>query len=402
MSFFRSKPAASRMTTLLPLLASIVAITPLALDMYLPAMLTIADYFHTSVAIVQNSLSVYLAGYAAGLLLFGPMVDSIGRRALALPGLLAFSIASLLLPLCSSVEMFTVLRFIQAFCGSAATVVVPGVIRQFYGKDTAKGMSYVSMIMMLAPLVAPTMGSVIMYSLGWQAMFYFLGAYGISIFTLSVSKLPHSAFSTEPSRPPIDIIGRYKTVFSHQPARKYIITSMLVSLSFFAYLTSIPFIYLQFYQTGEFVFSALFALNIVSFMLAQFFNSRFVSRLGSTYILIRALYLGLLFASLLVLIHVLQLSLVWTVVCIMPLMGSIALIAVNSDALILMEFAEHSGTATAVIGTLRFGIGAAAGPILTFFHNDTPLPFALLMFSSLVLIIYFLRSNLSISSNAKA
>ncbi|NMP17155.1 multidrug effflux MFS transporter [Thalassotalea sp. Y01] len=390
-AFEQSSP---RMAILLPLLASIVAITPLALDLYLPGMLTIAKHFNTSIAIIQNSLSVYLAGYAMGLLLFGPMVDSIGRRGLALIGLFTFSICSFLLPLVETAQQFNMLRFLQAFCGSAATVVVPGVIRQFYGKDTAKGMSYVSMIMMLAPLIAPTLGSLVMYFVNWQAMFYFLSGYALLIFIGSYLKLPESKAKETGTRKNIDIIGSYKIVLGSKEARKYIITSMLVSLSFFAYLTAIPFVYLEIYQTSEFVFSFLFGINVVSLMMAQFFNSRYVSRLGSERILVVAFYLGVCAASVLVLVNILQMSLFWTVISILPLMGAISLIAVNSDSLILIAFANNTGTATAVIGTLRFGIGALAGPILTFFHNDTALPFTLLMFSALILIGIFQWQNI--------
>lgn len=137
---------------LIPMLSAIVAITPLAIDMYLPAMSTLASSFNSSVTTVQQSLSLYLAGYALGMLTFGPIADRIGRRPLVLLGLTGFGLISLALAFVTSVEVFLGLRFLQAFIGAAATVVVPGYIKEVYGKNTAKGMSYVSLIMMLAPL----------------------------------------------------------------------------------------------------------------------------------------------------------------------------------------------------------------------------------------------------------
>ncbi|WP_371186955.1 multidrug effflux MFS transporter [Thalassotalea maritima] len=386
----------ANMKILLPLLASVVAITPLALDLYLPGMLSIADYYQVSIAVIQNSLSVYLAGYALGLLLFGPVADSIGRRKLALTGLLLFSILSLLLAFAQTAEQFTSLRFAQAFCGSAATVVVPGVIRQFYGQNTAKGMSYVSMIMMLAPLAAPTLGSAIMFVFNWQAMFVFLSVYALLIFIGCLLKLPEvPARAGGQSKPKIDIIGNYKTVFSSKPARPYILASMLVSLSFFAYLTAIPFVYLQIFKTSEFMFSFLFGLNIIALMLAHVFNTKMVGKLGSQRILVGAFFMGTIAAALLVLVNTFGLPLFWTVICILPLMSSISLIAVSADSLILISFANNTGTATAVIGTLRFGVGALAGPILTFFHNDTAIPFTVLMFVSVLAIGVFQRANIN-------
>ncbi|KPW00862.1 Inner membrane transport protein YdhC [Pseudoalteromonas sp. P1-11] len=119
---------------LLPLLASIVAITPLAIDMYLPAMLVIANDLQTTMPNVQISLSIYLAGYSLGMLFFGPIADQLGRRKLARIGLTLFGASSFALAFTTEIHTFWVLRAVQAFTGAAATVVVPGVIRHIYQK----------------------------------------------------------------------------------------------------------------------------------------------------------------------------------------------------------------------------------------------------------------------------
>lgn len=368
---------------LLPLLASIVAITPLAIDLYLPAMPVIAAHFNSNIAMVQNSLSVYLAGYAMGMLIFGPLADRIGRRKLAIMGMTGFGLCSFAIPLVSTVEEFITLRIIQAFIGSAATVVVPGIIREFYGKDTAKGMSYVSMIMMFAPMLAPTIGSFILYLDSWQSMFYFLAIYAFMILGFSLKYLPEVKIKNKTE---LSFLGSYKIVLLEKSAQKNILTSMLVSLAFFSYLTAIPFVYLVIFKTTEFVFSFLFGINVAALMMAQFINTKYVVKLGSQTMLRYGFYTALISAILLVTVNALQLSLFWTVITILPLMGSLSLIAVNSDSLILIQFKQQTGTATAVIGTLRFGIGALAGPILAVFHNDSAMPFALLMLCAILLI----------------
>ena len=95
----------------------------------------------------------------------------IGRRVLTKVGLALFGVSSVALAFCNDIHLFWVLRAVQAFTGAAATVVVPGIIRHIYKQDTAKGMSYVSMIMMVAPLIAPTVGSMIMGLSHWQTIF---------------------------------------------------------------------------------------------------------------------------------------------------------------------------------------------------------------------------------------
>ncbi|QDP02461.1 Bcr/CflA family efflux MFS transporter [Thalassotalea sp. PS06] len=371
--------------TLISLLAAIVAITPLAIDLYLPAMLLIAKQLGTTMASVQNTLSIYLAGYALGLLLFGPLADMFGRRRLVMIGLTGFVVCCLLLPLQTSIEGFMALRAVQAFLGSAATVVVPGTIRQFYGKDTAKGMSYVSMIMMFAPMLAPTIGSFILVFGSWQWMFYLLAIYGIALIFFAARYLPEMSSTTDAANFS-QFLKNYYIVLGDKQARKNVASSMLAAFAFFCYLTAIPSVYLDVYQTSEFLFSFLFALNVLALMLAQFINTRLVGRRGSLWILKRAIILGIVFAAALFTANWLYLPLLYTVLTLLPLMSCLSLIAVSADSLILIRFSEQTGTATAVIGTAKFGIGSLAGPILALFATNTAVPFTLLMLLAVVFI----------------
>lgn len=404
------KQANVSLALLLPLLAAVLAVSPLAVDMYLPAMPALAEYLNTPMSMVQNSLSIYLLGYALGLILFGPMADKHARRTLVVIGIGGFFIASMLLTVVANIEQFLTVRFLQAFVSSAATVVVPGAVREYYGKDTAKGLSYVSMIMMLAPMIAPSIGSVLLLAHSWQLIFYALAVYSFIILVLVIKYLPNAVnanigdvnvtneheqstaqLSTElllaKTQVKMGFIQRYKIVLSNAEARLDIISSMMIALAFFAYITAIPYVYLKVFAVSEYTFSLLFALNIFALMTAHFTNTRLVVRKGSRKMLRFGLVLATIAASALVLVNTLQLPLLYTVMTIFPLMGSISMIAVNSDALILTKFPEHSGTVTAVIGTLRWGIGALAGPILAFFYDGSAKPFTLLMFFAVLVVL---------------
>ena len=212
---------------LLPLLAAIIAISPLAIDMYLPAMPILAKALNTDISMVQNTLSIYLLGYALGLLFFGPLADQYSRRKLVFIGILGFSFISLVLPFVDTIEQFLSLRFVQAFISSAATVVVPGTIREYYGKNTAKGLSYVSMIMMLAPMIAPSIGSALLVLHSWQLIFFFLAGYSLLVLLFAIRYLPERKPQLERN---ISFLGRYKIVLSCQQVRFDLITSMVVSL----------------------------------------------------------------------------------------------------------------------------------------------------------------------------
>ncbi|MDO6545687.1 Bcr/CflA family efflux MFS transporter [Pseudoalteromonas carrageenovora] len=370
---------------LLPLLASIVAITPLAIDMYLPAMLVIANDLQTSMPNVQISLSIYLAGYSLGMLFFGPIADQIGRRKLARIGLTLFGISSVALAFTTEIHTFWALRAVQAFTGAAATVVVPGVIRHIYQQNTAKGMSYVSMIMMVAPLVAPSVGSFILGFSVWSSIFLVLAAYSFVILAFVQVHLIDIPIHTNEKKGLALFFDSYKTVLSNKDARADILSSMFVSFGFFCFLTSVPFIYLDLYKVSEQLFGVLFAFNVMALMFGNFLNTRIVPRIGSRKMLYIGLACGFISGLALLTFSLLHLSLYYIVAAIAPLMMSLGVTASNADSLILMKFEKNTGTATAVIGTLRFGSGALVGPLLALMHAKSSVPFSSLMFSAVLL-----------------
>ncbi|ASM53727.1 MFS transporter, DHA1 family, bicyclomycin/chloramphenicol resistance protein [Pseudoalteromonas nigrifaciens] len=388
---------------LLPLLASIVAITPLAIDMYLPAMLVIADDLQTSMPNVQISLSIYLAGYALGMLFFGPIADQIGRRKLAKIGLTLFGITSLALAFTTDIYAFWVLRTVQAFTGAAATVVVPGIIRHIYQKNTAKGMSYVSMIMMVAPLLAPSIGSLILGFSVWSTIFLILAAYSFIILAfVHVYLIDIPIFKNDLKGLPL-FFNSYKIILSNKDARADILSSMFVSFGFFCFLTSVPFVYLDLFKVSEQLFGILFAFNVIALMFGNFLNTRIVPRIGSRKMLYYGLIFGLLSGAALLTFSIMQLSLYFIVGAIAPLMMSLGIIASNADSLILMKFEANTGTATAVIGTLRFGSGALVGPLLAILHAKSAVPFSSLMFGAVILtvlvqLVHYLNSKKNASN----
>jgi len=373
----------------LPLFAAIFAITPLAIDMYLPAMPGMAQSFQADITQIQWSLSIFLAGYALGMLSFGPMADHYGRKVFLLTGLSGFIITSFLMSFASTSESFIALRFIQALCGGAATVTVPGTIRDLFGSNTAKGMAYVSMAMMIAPMLAPTIGSLILYFSDWPSIFLVLGIYGIAILVLTVKFFPFLPPSGRQNTGLfLGILRSYGVVFRKRVCYPFLLTTMFTTLSFFTYITSVSFVYISIYGVSEQTFGILFGANVVSLMLGNFINARSVSQHGPLNMLRMALIGAFISAVVLTLLIHFESSVGWVVAAILILMLHLMIISTNSDAMILMSFPHQSGTATAVIGTLKFGAGAFAGLLLSWMYNGTAEPFSnLILFCVTLLVI---------------
>jgi len=367
---------------LIILLAATVAITPFAVDTYLPAMPVIAQDLNTHIGTVQQSLSIFLAAYGAGMLLFGPLADRLGRRPLALFGVAGFAAASFFLAWANSIESFLVGRALQAFCGAAATVIVPGIIRHLYQEHMAKGMSYMSLIMMLAPLLAPSIGSGILLVSDWRSIFILIFCYAAILLFFIWRYLPEPPRNV--TKNPVTFLSGYKTVFSNKAARPLIATIIFSSFSFFCYLTAIPFVYIKYFGVNEQVFSILFAINIVLLMLSSFINSRYVTRFGSPRMVRSAFGIALVLALLLCAVNILKLNIFYTIITLAPLMGCLTMISTNTDAMIVLKFPDHSGTASAVTGTLRYGCGALAGPILALSFTGTAVPFSALMLAGVL------------------
>lgn len=367
----------------LPLLSAIAALPPMAVDMYLPAMPQIADDFGTSLVTIQNSLSLFLLGFGLGMLVSGPLADKYGRRPLALLGLAGFAIASLLLTFSGNATLFLLLRLVQGMIGSAATVTVPAMIRDCYGKDTAKGMSTVMIIMLVAPLVAPLVGSTLLTLWAWESLFAFQLFYAGTLLVIVWKLLPETrpANAVSATTSPLD---NYRIIFSNRRIYWDLPTYMLLALSFFTYLTAVSFIYITWFGVSETMFGYLFACSAGALIVANVTNRRLVSHIGPRRMLQRALGSALLPAALLVGGTLLHMGLVTTVIAFFFLVGCLGVAWVNADALVLIEFPHHAGSASAVIGTMRFGVGALAGPVLAWVYTGTPLPVMVLIFALLM------------------
>lgn len=163
------------------LLAALVTLSPFAIDTYLIAMPNMAEHFNVHLSTIELTITLYFLGYALGFFFGGPLSDSFGRKPICLTGIALYGIAALLIPISNKLEYILILRIVQAFGGGFINVIPNVFIRDWYnGKQVAKLITIISMIMMIAPLIAPAIGAILVNYFQWQGIFYFLAILSLS------------------------------------------------------------------------------------------------------------------------------------------------------------------------------------------------------------------------------
>jgi len=376
---------------LAPLLAIIVALSPFAIDTYLPAIPTMAKFFGVDIHLIELSIPIYLIGFALGQLTGGPISDNYGRKWIGVIGLSLFFVASVSIIFVTNVEQLWMFRFIQAFGGGFGLVICSAIVRDLYdGKDAAKIFTLIGFIMMVAPLIAPSVGAILLEYFNWQAIFVLLAIYALLQVFIIITLIPETKKLRRVAGYTHLSIGQvfknYWSIVSHKSAVYYLLCSSLVAGTLFAFLTEISFLYIEYFNVTESKFSWLFALNIISMMSFNRINHFLLDRWPSKKILRLGLFIQTTSALLLLLsalFHVESLTIV--VVLLMLIIGSFGIIGPNNMVCYMSYFSKSSGTANAVIGSAQFALGAVVGLILAQLHDGTPLPMFGMIFVCAVL-----------------
>ncbi|WP_407676252.1 multidrug effflux MFS transporter [Plantactinospora alkalitolerans] len=355
-------------------LGSLIAIGPLTIDMYLPALPAIAADFHTGSAAVQLTLTGTLAGLALGQLLIGPFSDAVGRRTPLLAGLVLHVAASALCVIAPNIGTLGVLRVLQGLGTAAASVVAMAVVRDlFSGSAFARIFSRLMLVMGAAPVLAPTLGSAVLGWTDWRGVFIALGAFGIVLVVLAVFKLPETLPVHRRRSGGILGTGRvYRSLLRDRTFMGLVLVAGLAMAALFAYVSGSSFVFQEQYGLDEQQFGFVFGTGAIGLIAASQLNVRLLRRYSPQRILVTALAVGtgagfalLSFAATGVGgLPTILLSL-WVV------LAASGLAMPNAPALALSRHGEAAGTAAALLGAIQFGIGAVTAPMVGVLGNGS-------------------------------
>ncbi|GAA5524656.1 bicyclomycin resistance protein [Microbulbifer aestuariivivens] len=384
-------------------LAALVALTPFSIDTYLPAIPAIAEALGSEVARVQHSLSSFLLGFAAGQLMGGPLSDRWGRRTVGTIGLIIFVFSTLLILWSKSVEQLIALRFSQALGGGFATVICTAIVRDLYsGREAARTLSTITTMMLLAPLVAPVIGSVLMVIGDWRWIFTFLLCYALAMLVLVRKLLPETLSPTTQARhrsaPKRHLLRNYAQVLRNRRALGFLGTQSFVSGSMFIYITTAPFVFMENFGVAAERFPLFFGAGILGLIVMMQLNIRLLKFFEPRQILLAGVGLQLLGCCLLLLNTLTgEPSLLRWMLPLLIVVACIGLTGPNAAACYLEFFPGISGSANALYGTSLFITGGILGGLVNGLHTGTLVPIAASMcacaVTALVLVLLVARAR---------
>jgi DHA1 family bicyclomycin/chloramphenicol resistance-like MFS transporter len=361
------------------ILGSLTAVGPLAIDMYLPGLPTIAREFGVEVASVQASLAAYFVGIAIGQAFYGPLSDAMGRkRALSL-GLLVFIVASIGCASAEDIRALLAFRFLQALGGCAPIVIPRAVVRDYFDQlESIRMLSILMLVFGLGPILAPLIGGQLLVNFGWRAVFWLLAAYAIVLFIVVSAFLPESlpAAQRRPQAMHV-VVGVYARLLRDRRYITHVLSGALIFAGLLAYISGSPFVFIELFDVPPEQYGIFFGVNAVGIVSASQINRWLATRVAATRIV--GVMLSVAMIASLVLLFDAYSGFGGFAGILIPLFCYIAchgFVLPNTTALAMAPHGQVAGSASALLGTIQFVLGSIAGALVGAFANGTAVPLA--------------------------
>lgn len=378
------KPVAS--PNFILVLIAISAISPLAINIYLPSMLSMARELDVDFATIQLTLSLYYVALAVGQLIAGPLSDAVGRRPVLLTGLLAFLAGSVLCALATSIEALLLGRVLQAVGGCAGLTMSRAIVRDLFQNDrVAAVIGYVTMGMSVAPMVSPAIGGALGEHYGWRASFVFLAALGGLTLFASFYRLAES-HRRDPLQATRSFWADNITLLQMRLFWAYTLTTGLISSVFFAFVAGAPYLMTELMGRSPTEYGLYFALVALGYILGNFLTGRLAGHValhrligaGVGTVLLGVAMMGAAFTA--GFMHPIALFGPAFLVC----LGN-GLVVPSGIAGALSVKPEMAGTASGLAGSIQMAFGAGVSFIVSYALDASVWPLIFIMFACAIL-----------------
>ena len=359
------------------LLGMVVALDPLSIDTALPAAQLIAEGLGTDLSSVQLSVSLFVLGMAVGQLFHGPASDRFGRRPVMLGALALYIAATLVVALAPGIDILIAGRLVQGFAAAATQTVSRAIIRDRLDREAAsRVLSYVFLVLALAPVAAPALGAYLTETIGWRAVFWVMIAYGALALALHGGWLAETNAHRDPRA--LDP-GRLARAFAAPAASPvfwaYVGCGAAAFSALFAFLIGAPASLIVFLGASPWEFSLYFAIVMLGNLIGFPTGARLVGRLGLDRLLMIGTFGGLASALALAVFALAGVHAAAAIVApVMLYMFFFALILPPSTAGALSSFPRAAGAASALLGFVQLGAAALTGVLVGAFDDGTHAP----------------------------
>ena len=376
------EPTGARYVQLVMVLGALIALGPLSIDMYLPAFPRIGEDLHAGDSAVQLTLTGMLLGLAVGQLVIGPMSDALGRRRPLIVGLCAHAAASVLCALAPTVGLLAVTRVVQGLAGAAISVVAMAIVRDlFAGVAVARIMSRLMLVIGLAPIVAPTVGSLVLGFTSWRGIFVVLALAAVGLVLVAALGLRETLPPERRRAATVRAsLAAYRSLLRDRVfvALSVIGGSMLAAM--FAYISGASFVLQDGFGLDARTFGLVFGANAAGLTLTSQLNPLLLRWFRVRTVLSVAIVGALGAATALLVVGLTGWGGLPAVLVPLALVVSLAGLAMpNTPALALTRHGEAAGTAAAVLGCVQFGVGAVVAPLVGAFGSSTAAPMGAVM-----------------------
>ena len=377
-------PSRVRMITVL---GALVALGPLTIDMYLPALPKIADDLSVSSSVAQLTLTGTLAGLALGQLIVGPLSDSLGRRRPMMAGIVLHMLASVLCLFAPNIAVLGVARGLQGMGAAAAMVVAIAVVGDLYAESVAATvMSRLMLVLGVAPVVAPSLGAAVLLKASWHWVFAALVVLAGGLLLLASLALPETLPASH--RRPLHLRSIGATYVELLRDARFVILVLVAALGMsglFAYIAGASFVLQGHYGLDQQAFALVFGAGAVALIGATQFNVVLLRRFAPQTIVLWALAAALVAGVVFVGLSYQHIGgLAGFVVPVWFILAAMGLVIPNAPAVALSRHPDAAGTAAALLGAAQFGLGAAVAPLVGVLGNNE-IALALVMTAGMVI-----------------
>lgn len=380
-------PKASAPRPSLAILIAVTALGPMALNIFIPSMPGMVDVFATDYGTIQLTLTLYLAGIAVSQLFMGPLSDRFGRRPVLLVGVVVFLAGSLMAALADSVLLLIVGRVVQAVGGCAGLVLGRAIVRDTHSREESASMiGYITMVMVVAPMIAPYLGGHLDVWFGWRASFFTVFAVGAVVLIFAWLLLHETHHHRHAGNGPLAMLQGFGILLRDTAFAGYALNVSFSTGAFFAFLAGAPYIMIEILDRPPSEYGEYFILNALSYMAGNFASGRLATRVGPDRMILAGCLAALLGVALLT---VLALTIeIVPLVIFGPIMlvgigNGLSLPSATASAISLRP--ELAGTASGLTGFLQMAVGSLATVIVGHLQDDTVFPMVGVMSASAII-----------------